>query len=92
MPAIKRPYRVPFEMLGLIMMCLIPSGFLIYVMVVANATVFIVSSLLTAIGILWYFVMKYCKSREWCRFSSKEGSEEEHHLVTHQVSDGFPLE
>ncbi|CAO2837164.1 unnamed protein product [Amaranthus hypochondriacus] len=92
MPTIKRPYRVPLEMLGLVIMCLIPSGFLIYVMVVANSTVFIVSSLLTLIGILWYFVMQYCKSREWCKFSSEEGSEEEHHLVTHQVLDGFPLE
>ncbi|XP_010673499.2 probable polyamine transporter At3g13620 [Beta vulgaris subsp. vulgaris] len=83
MPAIKRPFRVPLEMLGLVIMCLIPSGFLIYVMVVANSTVFCVSALLTVLGIMWYFLMKLCKSRDWCTFTTSEGSsEEDHHLVT----------
>uniref|UniRef100_A0A803KLV8 Uncharacterized protein n=2 Tax=Chenopodium quinoa TaxID=63459 RepID=A0A803KLV8_CHEQI len=87
MPAIKRPYRVPLEMLGLVIMCFIPSVFLIYVMVVANRTVFIVSALLTLLGILWYFLMKLCKTGGWCTFNTDESSEEEHHLVTKQDVD-----
>ncbi|KNA22681.1 hypothetical protein SOVF_031990 [Spinacia oleracea] len=84
MPAVKRPYRVPLEMVGLVIMCFIPSVFLVYVMVVANRTVFFVSALLTLLGILWYFLMKFCKSRGWCTFSDEQVSEEEHHLVTKQ--------
>lgn len=77
MPEIKRPYQVPLGMWGLVIMCLIPSGFLIYVMIVAAWTVYCVSALLTLCGILWYFLMKYCKSKELCKFASAEGKLEE---------------
>jgi len=73
MPEIKRPYQVPLGMWGLVIMCLIPSGFLIYVMIVATWTVYCLSALLTLCGILWYFLMKYCKSKEFCKFASEEG-------------------
>ncbi|KAL2930665.1 hypothetical protein RDABS01_036075, partial [Bienertia sinuspersici] len=87
MPAIKRPFRVPLEMLGLVIMCFIPSVFLIYVMLVANTTVFFVSSMLTLLGIMWYFLMEFCKSRGWCTFSTTNQESEDsehHHPVTRQ--------
>lgn len=90
MPAIERPFRVPLEMFGLVIMCFIPGVFLIYVMVVANRTVFFVSSLLTLLGIMWYFLMKFCKSRDWCTFSTEQGSEEDLPLVTKSAVVGFP--
>lgn len=82
MPDIKRPFEVQLGMWGLVIMCLIPSGFLIYIMTVATTTVFLVSSLLTLFGILWYFFMNLCKSKDWCRFTSAEDGklEEEHYL------------
>ncbi|MBA0810758.1 hypothetical protein Gohar_002717, partial [Gossypium harknessii] len=39
LPMMERPFRVPLELPGLTMMCLIPSGFLVYIMSLANGTV-----------------------------------------------------
>ncbi|KAL4378651.1 hypothetical protein GQ457_02G037690 [Hibiscus cannabinus] len=64
LPTIKRPFKVPMNLPGLIVMCLIPSGFLVYIMVVATVNVFLVSSILTVLTIIWYFVMNFCKSRK----------------------------
>ncbi|KAK4855384.1 hypothetical protein QYF36_006717 [Acer negundo] len=33
LPTLKRPFRVPLELPGLVVLCLVPSGFLAYVMV-----------------------------------------------------------
>ncbi|EOY32317.1 Amino acid permease family protein [Theobroma cacao] len=64
-PTIKRPFKVPVELPALIVMCLIPSGFLVYVMSVATGTVYMMSSILTVFSIAWYFMMKFCKSKKW---------------------------
>lgn len=72
LPATNRPFRVPMEMLGLIFMCIIPSGFLVYVMVVATKMVCIVSALLTFFGIFLYFFMKLCRSNKWLEFKNFE--------------------
>ncbi|EEF35318.1 amino acid transporter, putative [Ricinus communis] len=71
-PNIKRPYRVPIGLSGLVIMCLIPCGFLVYVMAVATTTVYMVSAIFTFIGIFWYFFMKICKSKKWVQFSNAE--------------------
>ncbi|XP_022754352.1 probable polyamine transporter At3g13620 [Durio zibethinus] len=70
LPTIKRPFKVPMELPGLIVMCLIPSVFLVYVMSVATGTVFLVSCILTAFTIVWYFVMNFCKSKKWIEFNN----------------------
>ncbi|GER41196.1 amino acid transporter [Striga asiatica] len=67
-PAIKRPYRVPIGLPGLVVMCLVPSGFLVYIMVIATKTVYLVSGVMTAAGILWFLLMRVCKSKGWLRF------------------------
>ncbi|KAF5735712.1 hypothetical protein HS088_TW15G01227 [Tripterygium wilfordii] len=69
LPTTKRPFRVPMGMVGLVFMCLVPSGFLVYVMTVATTSVLLVSAILTFLCIVWYFVMKLCKSRMWVEFS-----------------------
>uniref|UniRef100_A0A2C9W5Y0 Amino acid permease/ SLC12A domain-containing protein n=1 Tax=Manihot esculenta TaxID=3983 RepID=A0A2C9W5Y0_MANES len=43
LPNIKRPFRVPMGLPGLVIMCLIPCGFLVYVMAVATTTVYLFS-------------------------------------------------
>ena len=68
MPRLKRPYRVPMRLPGLIVMCLIPPAFLIFIMVIATKIVFLVSGLMTVFGIVWYFLMKYCKKKKWFDF------------------------
>ncbi|XP_031099453.1 probable polyamine transporter At3g13620 [Ipomoea triloba] len=69
-PALKRPYKVPLKLPGLVVMCLIPSAFLIYIMAIATKIVFLVSGLMTAGGIGWHFLMKLCKAKGWLKFSS----------------------
>lgn len=70
MPAVVRPFKVPLPMLGLVIMCLVPSGFLIYVMAVGTRNVYLVSGVLTVAGIVWYFLMKLCKSNNWIKFKN----------------------
>ncbi|KAL6961937.1 hypothetical protein U1Q18_036896 [Sarracenia purpurea var. burkii] len=70
MSGTKRPYRVPLPLPGLVIMCLIPSGFLVYVMTIATKAVYLVSALLTLVGIAWYFIMRFCKSNKWVEFCS----------------------
>ncbi|TXG73075.1 hypothetical protein EZV62_001654 [Acer yangbiense] len=69
LPTLKRPFKVPLELPGLVVLCLVPSGFLVYVMVVATRTVYLVSALLTLFGIFWYFFMNLCKSKMWFEFN-----------------------
>lgn len=71
-PGLKRPYKVPMGTAGIVIMCLIPSGFLIFVMAIATKIVFLVSGIMTVAGIGWYFFIKFCKSRNWFEFSTKE--------------------
>ncbi|XWS28211.1 hypothetical protein CRYUN_Cryun25bG0046500 [Craigia yunnanensis] len=65
LPTIKRPFKVSTELPGLILMCLIPSGFLVYVMSLATGTVFLVCSIVTVFTIIWYLIIKFCKSKKW---------------------------
>lgn len=76
MAGLKRPYKVPLPMAGLLIMCLIPSGFLIYIMASANKIVYLVSAVLTFFAILWYFLMKLCKSKQWIQFEQARLEEE----------------
>ncbi|KAB2607519.1 polyamine transporter [Pyrus ussuriensis x Pyrus communis] len=71
-PTLKRPFRVPMRMPGLVIMCLIPSGFLVFIMAIATKTVYLISGLMTVAGIGWYFLMKFCKSKKFCVFSTIE--------------------
>ncbi|KAK4777787.1 hypothetical protein SAY87_017974 [Trapa incisa] len=69
LPTIKRPFKVPVGMAGLVIMCLIPSGFLIYVMTVGTKVVYLLSTLMTLFGIILYFFMRICRSNLWFQFS-----------------------
>ncbi|XP_057438863.1 probable polyamine transporter At3g13620 [Lotus japonicus] len=74
-PTIKRPYRIPGSWPLLVVMCLVPSGFLIYIMVIATKTVYLVSGVMTVGGIGFFFFIKLCKIRKWAKFSIS-GAEE----------------
>ncbi|KAI4337666.1 hypothetical protein L6164_016051 [Bauhinia variegata] len=75
LPTINRPYRVPLKLPLLVIMCLIPSGFLIFIMVIATKTVYLVSGVMTACGIGWFFFMNICKSKNWVEFGIGEVQE-----------------
>ncbi|KAL3616359.1 hypothetical protein CASFOL_039749 [Castilleja foliolosa] len=67
-PLMKRPYRVPLGVPGLVVMCLIPSVFLVLIMAIATKTVYLVSGVMTVAGIGWFFLMNVCKSKGWLKF------------------------
>ncbi|KAE8036969.1 hypothetical protein FH972_009599 [Carpinus fangiana] len=69
LPTMKRPYRVPLQLSGLVIMCSIPSAFLVVIMALATKKVYLVSGVMTAGGIGWYFLMKLCKSKKLFKFN-----------------------
>lgn len=72
LPELKRPYRIPMRLPGLVIMCLVPSVFLVLIMVIATKTVYLVSGLMTVGAIGFYFVMNFCKKKKLFKFSSGE--------------------
>ncbi|KAJ0021259.1 hypothetical protein Pint_31389 [Pistacia integerrima] len=74
LPLLNRPFRVPMRLPGLVIMCLIPSGFLVLIMAIATKTVYLVSGLMTLGAIGWYFLMKLFKSKNVFKFNN--GGEE----------------
>lgn len=76
-PGMKRPFRVPMRIPGLVVMCLIPSGFLVVIMAIATKIVYLVSGLMTVGAIGWYFFINYCKSKRWLAFNNGSDSEGE---------------
>ncbi|KAK8350945.1 hypothetical protein V6Z11_A05G000200 [Gossypium hirsutum] len=76
LPEIKRPYRVPLRIPGLVLMCLIPSAFLVVIMVIATKIVYLVSGLMTVGAIGWYFLMKFCRENKVLNYSVAEDEEE----------------
>ncbi|KAJ3673394.1 hypothetical protein LUZ60_006768 [Juncus effusus] len=71
-PDLKRPYRVPLGLLGLVIMCSFPSILLGYVIAVASRRVFALTAALTMFGIIVHYLMRYCRSRRWLKFSDEE--------------------
>lgn len=71
-PAIKRPYRVPLRLPLLVVMCLVPSGFLVLIMAIATKTVYLVSGVMTVAGVGFFLFIKLCKTRKWVEFSVVE--------------------
>ncbi|KDP42129.1 hypothetical protein JCGZ_01917 [Jatropha curcas] len=74
-PELKRPYKVPMRLPGLVIMCLVPSVFLVVIMVVATKVVYLVSGLMTVGAIGWYFIMKFCRSKKLFKYSNGENIE-----------------
>ncbi|WVY92283.1 hypothetical protein V8G54_037797 [Vigna mungo] len=74
-PSIERPYRVPLKLPLLAVMCFIPSGFLVVIMVIATKTVYLVSGIMTVAGIGFFLFIKLCKTKKWVEFSVEEHKE-----------------
>ncbi|XP_020240664.1 probable polyamine transporter At3g13620 [Cajanus cajan] len=68
-PAIARPYRIPLRLPSLLLMCLVPSGFLVLIMAIATKTVYLVTGVMTVAGIGFFFFIKLCKEKKWLEFS-----------------------
>nr|GEX76751.1 probable polyamine transporter At3g13620 [Tanacetum cinerariifolium] len=72
-PNMKRPYKIPLGVKSLVVMCMVPSAFLVLVMITAKKIVLLISGLMTIGAIAWYFLMKYCKQKKW--FAYRNGDE-----------------
>ncbi|QHN92704.1 putative polyamine transporter [Arachis hypogaea] len=76
-PNLKRPYKIPMKFPLLVLMCLVPSGFLVLIMVIATKTVYLVSGVMTVAGIGFFFFIKLCKTKKWVEFSHGPAEEED---------------
>jgi len=74
-PSIERPYRVPLRLPLLAVMCFIPSVLLVFIMVIATKTVYLVSGVMTVAGIGFFLFIKLCKTMKWVEFSVEEQKE-----------------
>ncbi|KAG6502531.1 probable polyamine transporter At3g13620 [Zingiber officinale] len=71
-PDLKRPYRVPLSFPFLVILCLVPSAFLLFVMAIAGWKVYALCAGMTAGGVAVYYLMDFCKSRAFLKFSDGE--------------------
>ncbi|WOL13281.1 putative polyamine transporter [Canna indica] len=69
-PHMSRPYLVPLRLPGLVVMCLVPSVFLVFVVAIASWKVFAISAGMTAFGVAVYYLMEFCKSKGCLQFSN----------------------
>ncbi|KAJ4978265.1 hypothetical protein NE237_009045 [Protea cynaroides] len=76
-PKLDRPYKVPMGIPGLVAMCLIPTGFLVVVMVIGTKMVYVISAAFTVAGIISYFVLNFCKARSCLDFTRQENEAQE---------------
>ncbi|XP_068652388.1 probable polyamine transporter At3g13620 [Aristolochia californica] len=76
-PSLKRPYRVPLSLPGVVVMCLVPAGFLVFVMVIAGKLVFLISGGLTVASVVAYFLMGWCRASGCLEFRKTTALEEE---------------
>ncbi|KAK4276841.1 hypothetical protein QN277_014946 [Acacia crassicarpa] len=75
-PMLERPFRVPVKLPLLVIMCLIPSVFLILIIVIAKKFVYLVTGIMTVAGIGFFFLMNLCKTKKWMRFNVAQVGED----------------
>ncbi|KAF7069288.1 hypothetical protein CFC21_074942 [Triticum aestivum] len=74
-PEMSRPYRVPLRLPGIVVLCLVPSGFLVFVMAIAGWKAYAISAIFTAAGLGVYYLMKFCKARGFLKFGTVDGED-----------------
>ena len=73
-PLLKRPFRVPLNFAWLVVMCLVPSGFIIIVMAMEKWQVYAISGGLTALGVALHYWIGFIKQRKWMEFNKVESN------------------
>ncbi|KAJ7519547.1 hypothetical protein O6H91_20G043700 [Diphasiastrum complanatum] len=72
-PELPRPFRVPLNTTGVILMCFPPSALLILVMCIASAKTIIVGVAVALVGLLLYPTIEMIKQKKWLRFAEDAG-------------------
>ncbi|MCD9559694.1 hypothetical protein HAX54_017856 [Datura stramonium] len=71
-PFLHRPYKVPLQTFGAIMLCLPPALLLLFVMYLASLKTYIVSGSIIILGLFLYPAIVHAKEKKWCHFSTRE--------------------
>ncbi|RVW72399.1 putative polyamine transporter [Vitis vinifera] len=71
-PDLHRPYKVPLQTFGVIMLCLPPSLLLVLVMCLASIRTFLVSGVVIVLGFFLYPTVVHAKDRKWARFVTEQ--------------------
>ncbi|ERN03649.1 hypothetical protein AMTR_s00144p00042270 [Amborella trichopoda] len=81
-PDLQRPYKVPLETFGVIVLCMPPAVLLLLVMCLASFKTFIVSSFVIILGFLLYPSIEYAKQNRCVRFGSTlVPSKQDHEII-----------
>ncbi|CAN6891839.1 unnamed protein product [Brassica oleracea] len=67
-PDLNRPYRVPLNTFGTLLLCLPPSLLVILVMVLAAPKTFLISGVIIVVGFCLYPFLELVKEKRWARF------------------------
>ena len=71
-PDLHRPYKVPLQTFGVIMLCLPPVLMLVLVMCLASVKTFLVSGAVIIVGFLLYPILVHAKDRKWVQFDAEQ--------------------
>ncbi|CAN1141407.1 Probable polyamine transporter At3g19553 [Linum perenne] len=71
-PDLHRPYRVPVETFGAILLCIPPAVLLVLVMCLASLRTFLISGAVIAVGCIMYPALLHAKSKKWIDFHDQE--------------------
>lgn len=74
-PARPRPFRVPFGIIGAILMCFPPCALLVFVLTLSSLRVILISCVGTVVGLLLYVCLGYTKKRNWMKFLDNYSAE-----------------
>lgn len=85
-PDLHRPYKVPFQTFGAIMLCLPPALLLVLVMCLASLRTFLVSGVVIIVGLLLYPILVHAKDQRWAQFDAEQPTD-----PPNNCSDGHSL-
>lgn len=71
-PHLQRPYKVPVETFGAIMLCLPPTVLLVLVMCLASLKTYLVSGAVMIVGFFLYPIAILAKDRNWVYFVAEQ--------------------
>ncbi|EXC68327.1 Solute carrier family 7 member 13 [Morus notabilis] len=86
-PDLHRPYKVPFQTFGAIMLCVPPALLLVLVMCLASLRTFFASGAVIIVGLLLYRILVLVKDRNLMQFCSEQPAVESHSVVSQQLQE-----
>ena len=73
-PDLSRPYRVPLQTVGATLLCLPPAILLVLVMCLASVKTYLVSGVVSIIGMILYPVVVHAKDKKWAKFHAEQSA------------------